>query len=177
MQIYFSKATCFLPMLAFVACVLDESVLKAQTSQDEQVQRIAISILADKAELNVDSGIDFARVDAIAAALEKSGHENVVLFVNSPVSIPTTSTDYMMIRITGPSAQINSGSKISTLRLIVEALKSTGVDKTTLVGHKELFDPTTKEMRISRHATTNKKLHRSARSTALTRSEISTRTR
>ncbi len=174
MQNHFSKA-CLLLFFTFASWILNGSDLDAQTTQHEQAQRIAIAIHDNKVELNADSGIDFARIDAIATALEQTGHEDIALFVSYPVSVPSTPTsDYMLLSITGNAVLINSGPKLSTLRRIVEALKLSGVEKVTLVGHTDLYDPKKKEWRV---ISTNKKLQRSARSTALTRAESNARTR
>ena len=86
--------------------------------------------------------------NAIATALEQSGYENILLSVENPTSLPIKSMhnekrqgDIMLIRITGESAQIYSGFKMSTLRSIVDALKSIGVGRFTLLDPSVIVDP------------------------------------
>lgn len=146
----FSMGTRSIVTTVFISFAFSCSDATAQSANIEQEQQIAIWTMLDSDEtyLCVPSGVEFCLANAIATALEQSGYENILLSVENPTSLPIKSMhnekrqgDIMLIRITGESAQIYSGFKMSTLRSIVDALKSIGVGRFTLVDPSVIVDP------------------------------------
>lgn len=123
-----------------LACA-NSSYSFAQTlSENAKRHQIVIAIHEDKVELCVYSGIEFARVDALARAIEESVQKKVQLDICTPTSLGTDSTNFMAISIEGQSARIFTTVDLATLRSIVKALKATGVQNATLVGIQSLVD-------------------------------------
>lgn len=113
-------------------------------AQECGIEQIAISIQGEKAELCVSSPMGFARVEALASALEECGHKQIELSVYNPTPLGTSSTEAILISIAGNSARIYPLIKMSTLRKIVESLKETGVESVSLVQGSALIDLETK---------------------------------
>ena len=117
----------------------------AQTQSEKAKQdHIVIAIHDDKVELCVYSGIEFARADALASAIEESVQKPVQLEICTPTSLGTDSTNFMAISIEGKSARIFTTVDFATLRALVNALKATGVQNATLVGIQSLVDVKTR---------------------------------
>jgi hypothetical protein len=157
--------------LATVLCVFVPSSLPADEMSDGRDQKIAIWQSGDRTYLCVPSGIDFRRVEAIANALEQFGHGSIELCVDSLPSLPPKPSegnperlgDCLLIRTNGTQAYVCPGFDMPTLRRLVEALHSTGIDKTSLIALTEIVDPLTNEWRFTQNQnTTSQVLHGSS---------------
>lgn len=122
----------------------------AQTLSDKSKQdHIVIAIHDDKVELCVYSGIEFARADALASAIEESVQKHVQLDISTPTSLGTDSTSFIAISIEGQSARIFATADFETLRSIVNALKATGVQDAKLVEIESLVDLKTRSWLVN----------------------------
>ena len=124
----------------FLACANSSDSFAQTLLEPAKQDHIVIAIHDVKVERCVYSGIEFARADALARAIEESVQKQVQLEICTPTSLGTDSIDFMLISIEGQSARIFTTVDFATSRAIVNALKATGVQNTTLVGIQSLVE-------------------------------------